>query len=124
MIQKLSDKIEVQLLNIIRGRSPLSDLSQFGIEITRVEGELKLHSNLDGSIVQPSLKDVLHGFRLYQEHPSNLITWSFFLLAETAVDLSELETTEFGSKLLDEIWNASRNGTTSALIDFEHEISE
>lgn len=113
MIQKRHNEIEGQLLNIITGRSPLPGLSDLGIEIAKEKGSFRLRSNLPALDVRPTVDDILRGFRLYQEHPNRLRLWAFLLLAETAIDLSELEATQTGGRLLDALWNASRSGTIS-----------
>jgi len=104
-------------LDIIRGRAPFSELIDIGIEIDNIEGELHLRSKLAGRTLQPDLRDVLRGFNLYRDHPERLRIWAFLLLAETAIDLSDLENTDSGRKLLDAIWEASEGESIGSVIE-------
>src|SRR5438034_8783537 len=109
MIQKPISNPGAQIIDIIRGRAPLTALSDVGIEVTDVEGKLILHSSMT-SPVKPSIRDVLRGFRLYQAYPERLRLWSFLLLSETSIDLSELEESDPGDFLLEALWDASADG--------------
>lgn len=109
---------EQQLLEIVTGQAPLSALSKLGAELDVVDGNLCLRSPLPALDVQPKIDDILRGFRAYQDQPQLLTTWAFFLLAETAIDLSKLEESPSGNKLLGLLWNASKGETIAiALLD-------
>jgi hypothetical protein len=113
MIQKLHKEPGDLLLDVIRGQVPLSELIDIGIEVKNRDGNLQLQSRLMSVIVRPSLEDVSGGFELYREHPEKLRLWCFLLLAETAIDMSDLDRSEDGKRLLEAIWECSKHTTAS-----------
>lgn len=106
--------VSVVALSVIRGELPLGALSGIGIEISCRENSCKLDSKVIGVLVTPLITDLAQGFLTYQDSGKKLRLWAFFILGESAVDLSEVEAHPQGNALIEALWDASSSGEISS----------
>jgi hypothetical protein len=110
----VKDKSEIGriLFAIVKGEALLDTLGEIGIEIDRKDdGFYSLKSGLDVE-VRPSVADLATGLLRYSSGNKNdLRKWSFFLLAETAIDFCNIESHPQGEQLISALWDASFDGS-------------
>jgi hypothetical protein len=99
------------LLAVVRGEAPVDALGEIGIEIVlKDDGFYSLKSALDVEVT-PTVADLAIGILRYRaEERDALRKWAFFLLAETAIDFSKIESHPQGELLISSLWDASFEG--------------
>ncbi len=98
------------LTEVIRGKLPLTALSEGGIQvkffgnICQVETETPL-------VYHPSSSELKAGLKYYESHPEELKKWAGFILSASPIlDLDKIESNEADEQLIEMLWSASLSG--------------
>jgi hypothetical protein len=92
---------------------PLSALSEIGVQVSYQGGACKLESKVPGVLATPLASDLAQGLLTYRAKSDELRLWAFFVLGETTVDFTEVESHPQGEALIEALWDASFSGNVT-----------
>lgn len=101
------DEIKQFVLKVVHGEEDWSSLKRFGLNMFLKEGEeWIIYPSLINPIC-PDIIDIATGIVTLQNNKEKLKIWASFVLATDIIDLSELEKSKDGERIMNCLWDIS-----------------